>query len=170
MSALRNLPHQDQEEKQKMKRYFDKRYFYKRYHVTENEICPGDYVLVKQRKRNKSSSRFDPKPYRITHRQGTMLTAKRPSHTIMGNIQHTKNFLRGEEEEFDIDEEITHDIPPVNIPPVNMPLRKTYPRHDNSRRPEYYHQKQITTVKFKRYVYMWCYIVITVTSRFLVRR
>ena len=128
MSALRNLPRRDQEQKQKMKRYFDKRY-----HVTENDICPGDYVLVKQRKRNKLSSRFDPQPYRITHRQGTMLTAKRPGHTIMHNIQHfkflskqqPKNFLQGEGEEFDIDEEITHDIPPVNTPPVNMPLQKT---------------------------------------------
>ena len=67
-------------------------------------------------KGNETSYRVVSTQSRTTHRQGTMLTAKRPGHTITRNIQHfkflskqqPKNVLQGEGEEFDIDEEITH--------------------------------------------------------------
>ena len=83
--AIQNLPHRDYESKQKIKSYIDRRY-----HARDSKIDLGDYVLVKQKKKDKLSSRFDSQPYRITQRRGTMLTGTRPGHSITRNIQHFK--------------------------------------------------------------------------------
>ena len=38
-------------------------------------LRPGDTVLVKQPKRNKSMTPFNPKPYEIISKNGSMITA-----------------------------------------------------------------------------------------------
>ena len=38
----------------------------------------GDIVIVRQEKKNQLSARFDPKPYTVTHKKGTMITAGSP--------------------------------------------------------------------------------------------
>ena len=135
--ALRNLPHRDYASKQKIKSYVDKRY-----NAKDSHIVPEDYVLVKQHKRNKLSSKFDPTPYHITERRGTMLTASRPEHSITRNIQHFKflstteprNFsLGGEEEDLDIEDEQPKTV-------QNELQQKKYPRRENRRRPNYFHE------------------------------
>ena len=81
--ALANLPNKDATAKAQMKRQVDGRY-----KAVNKSFSIGDYVLVRQRKRNKLTSRFDPKPYYITNIKGTMLSAQRPGHFITRNIQH----------------------------------------------------------------------------------
>ena len=56
----------------------------------ESKKFIGDTVLVRQRKHNKFSTRYDPKPYRITRINGTMVTASRPGHSITRNISFYK--------------------------------------------------------------------------------
>ena len=71
----------------------------------EREIHVGDTVLVRQRKKNKFSSTFDPKPYRVTRVKGTMITATRPGHYITRNISFYKKVQPQEEEVTDEDYE-----------------------------------------------------------------
>jgi hypothetical protein len=56
----------------------------------EHTIKVGDTVLVRQRKKNKWSTRFDPKPYCVTQVKGTMITATRPGHYITRNSSFYK--------------------------------------------------------------------------------
>ena len=71
-----------------------------------------------------------------------MLTASRPGHSITRNIQHFKflstteprNFsLGGEEEDLDIEDEQPKTV-------QNELQQKKYPRRENRRRPNYFHE------------------------------
>lgn len=53
-------------------------------------IKVGDTVLVRKKKENKWSTRFDPQPYCVTRVKGTMITATRPGHYITRNISFFK--------------------------------------------------------------------------------
>ena len=53
----------------------------------------GDQVLVRQRKRNKLTSRFDCRPYEIIATKGTMITARQNDHHITRNCSHFKPFM-----------------------------------------------------------------------------
>ncbi len=62
----------DQKAKEKMK-------------ISKRRHEPGDLVLVKIKKRNKFTPKYDPKPYVITKRNGSMITAERADHRITRN-------------------------------------------------------------------------------------
>ena len=55
-------------------------------HANEHTILVGDTVLVRQQKKNKLLTRFDPEPYQVTRVKGTMVTATRPGHYVTRNI------------------------------------------------------------------------------------
>lgn len=136
--AIKEAPHRDAQQKLKMKKYVDARF-----HARQPAINKGDYVLVKQPKRNKLSSPFDPKPYCVTRVQGTKLTASRPGHTITRNVQHFKflsklkptNFDQEGEEEDDIDTPGEYE---TTTRPTELYVRK-YPQRIR-RRPDYFHE------------------------------
>ncbi|KAL3864805.1 hypothetical protein ACJMK2_006458 [Sinanodonta woodiana] len=50
----------------------------------------GDSVLVKQEKRDKLSTPFDPKPYEVINKKGSMITARREDHQITRNSSFFK--------------------------------------------------------------------------------
>ena len=47
-----------------------------RFKAKTSRIDVGDLVLVRQRKQNKLSMHFDPSPFRVTSKRGTMITAR----------------------------------------------------------------------------------------------
>ena len=63
----------DRNGKEKMKMNADKFN-----HAKEHTILAGYTVLVRQQKKNKLSTRFDPEAYQVTRVKGTMVTATRP--------------------------------------------------------------------------------------------
>ena len=72
----------------------------------------GDQVLVRQRKRNKLTSRFDCRPYKIVAIKGTMITARRNDHHITRNCSHFKPFsgtLRETNTESDLESDESDD-------------------------------------------------------------
>ena len=79
------LTQRDKLSKEKTKTYFNKRFG-----ARVSRIKVGDFVLVKQPKINKLTSKFDPKPYQVNTIKGTMITARRPNHQITRNVQHFK--------------------------------------------------------------------------------
>src|SRR5664279_966221 len=76
---------QDDKAKHKMKMYADMRN-----NAKPSDLLIGDTVLVKQRKKDKLSSYFDPTPYRIIDKKGSMVTAARGDHSITRNSSFYK--------------------------------------------------------------------------------
>ena len=76
----------DANQKTKMKEYADQRR-----HATPSDINPGDIVLVKQPKHNKTTTPYDSSPYVVTERKGTLVTAKRNEKEITRNSSQTVN-------------------------------------------------------------------------------
>ena len=66
------------QKKEKMKEYADQRQ-----HSKDNDRKVGDTVLVRKTKKNKLSPPFDPKPFTVESRKGTMVTAKRGFQLVM---------------------------------------------------------------------------------------
>jgi len=56
----------------------------------ENCIKPGDTVLLKQPKANKFSAPYNPQPFVVEKRKGTMITAKNDSQTVTRNSSQFK--------------------------------------------------------------------------------
>ena len=70
-----------------MKEYHDKRA-----NAKEGTFNIGDTVLVKQQKKNKLSTRFNPNIYTVKHVKGTMITATSGIHSITRNVSSFKYF------------------------------------------------------------------------------
>ena len=72
-------------------------------------IQVGDRVLLRQRKQNKFSTNFDPKPFRVTRKRGTMITAFRNGKYVTHNSSLFKKvnlkLFEGEGEESDEDDD-----------------------------------------------------------------
>ncbi|CAB3977860.1 Hypothetical predicted protein [Paramuricea clavata] len=103
----------------------------------EVDIKVGDTVLVRQTKKNKWSTRFDPKPYCVTRVKGTMITATRSGHYITRNISFFKKVLQQEiqhNSEDASDEEdyskLDNNLPDTNIEENNELAERRYPARD----------------------------------------
>ena len=75
----------DELAKEKMKCYADKK---ARAQLTEMRV--GDTVLIRQRKNNKFTTKFDISPFQVVRVKGTMVTAVRNEKYVTRNISHFK--------------------------------------------------------------------------------
>ena len=75
----------DKKEKEKMKDYSDKKR-----HAKPSYIKVGDMILIRQNKASKLSTRFDPNPFTVVKRKGTMITATRNGKYLTRNISLCK--------------------------------------------------------------------------------
>ena len=64
----------DSEMKAKQKQYADERN-----HAKSSEICVGDTVLIRQKKRNKLTPAYNPEPFVVEKIKGSMITARSPN-------------------------------------------------------------------------------------------
>lgn len=101
-----NTKFNDQKGKQQMKQYADKRRKAK-----HSNLQVGDKVLVKQDKQNKLTPPYDPKPFEIVKKKGTMITAKREDKHITRNSSKFKPVQNAPAMPGNTDEE-TDTIPP----------------------------------------------------------
>ena len=83
-------------------------------------LRPGDKVLVRQRKRNKFTPKYVPKPYTVTHTKGSMVTAQRRGHTITCNTSFFKRVPLVAETPLREVENYPVPLPPKPRPP-NLP-------------------------------------------------
>jgi hypothetical protein len=79
-SVSTRISHNDAISKSKMKEYADKKR-----HTAPSNLSQGDHVLVKQRKLDKLTPPYDPDPYIVIEKKGSMVTADRDGHTITRN-------------------------------------------------------------------------------------
>ena len=117
----RALKKRDAEEKEKMKKNRDKAS-----RAKESEIDVGDTVLVKQVKNNKFSTKFDARPYKVTRKKGTMITAERNDHTITRNVSHFKKLPNDMNDETmsDLEDDIDFDDLQEDATPRRYPIRE----------------------------------------------
>ena len=86
----------------------------KRARARVSTVAVGDTVLVRQRKRNKFTTRFDPSPFEVMRIKGMMVTAARNEKYITRNISQFKKIpsllkeLEGEESDIS-DDDISED-------------------------------------------------------------
>ena len=95
-------------------------------------IKVGDIILVRQRKHNKLSTRFDPIPLQVVHLNGAMVTACHNGKYITRNVSHFKviNTERkgdDEEEEDDLVSSLNSNsnTPNANANPLQNELRRS---------------------------------------------
>ena len=91
----------DANAKAKMKAHADKR-------AQTSTMKVGDLVLVRQRKQNKLSTRYNPNPFSVIRIKGTMVTARRKDKYITRNSSHFKvisGSMEGVDESSDEEEE-----------------------------------------------------------------
>ena len=108
-------------EKEKMKKNRDKAN-----RAKESEIDVGDTVLVKQIKNNKFSTKFDARPYKVTRKKGTMITAERNDHIITRNVSHFKKMPNDMNNETmsDLEDDIDFDDLQKDAIPRRYPIRE----------------------------------------------
>ena len=62
----------------------------------EGDTQIGDFVLIRQNRRNKFSSNFDPKPHRVVKVKGTTIKALRNGHYVTRNISFYKRIPKND--------------------------------------------------------------------------
>ena len=76
------------QQKEKVKKYVDRTRKAK-----DTDLKVGDTVLVRQDKKNKFSTSYDPQPYKVVSIKGSSVTARRRDKDITRHASFMKNFL-----------------------------------------------------------------------------
>ena len=101
-----SIAQRDAMQKQKMKIYADLKA-----HAHEREIEPGEVVLMRQPKKNKLTTPYNPKPFVVEEKKGSMVTASNGSQTVIRNSSQfkviPKNIAESQENREKKDEEKT---------------------------------------------------------------
>ena len=71
-----------------------KRYADAKRNAKVSSLVIGDSVLVRQQKRNKLTSYYDPSPYKVVDIKGSMVTAERQGHRIVRNNSFFKQISK----------------------------------------------------------------------------
>ena len=80
-----SIAKRDAIQKQKMKIYADLKA-----HAQERQIKPGEVVLMRQPRQNKLSTSYNPKPFVVEEKKGTMVTASNVSQFVPRNSSQFK--------------------------------------------------------------------------------
>ena len=83
--VIKEIKEADNKSKQRMKTYADHKSY-----VKENDTKVGDWVLVKQIKKNKLTPAFNPEPYELIRRNGSQIIAKGYAKVIKQHVNHFK--------------------------------------------------------------------------------
>ena len=118
------LAHNDAVSKMEMKNYADQRR-----HTRDSDIRTGDHVLVKQRKRNKLTPLYDPHPYSVVKKHGSLIVARRDNHFVTRNSSFFKpvqiDVPSEEEEEEEVDEANQFNSQPETVTPKTVSQSQT---------------------------------------------
>ena len=93
----------NEEKKRKSKEYYDKKR-----NVRKTEIDVGEYVLLKERKKGKYLTKFEPSPAKVIKVRGSAITVVRDEKPVTRNISEVKKIKieesSSEEEEYSEEE------------------------------------------------------------------
>ena len=143
-TALRNAKIRDSAQKLKSKQYFDKRFRSK-----TSLIQKGDLVLLKQLKKNKLTTRFDVRRFKVISVKGTVAIIERDGSQIMRNMSFLKKIPEQTSQvkplEFkadnnvmdssDSDDDLEFDTSALDLPIIPRPEFPRQGRPQRNRRP-----------------------------------
>ncbi len=90
--------HKEARDNEKTRRERNKEYADHRRKARKSDIEIGDYVLVRQEKKNKLTANFNPEPYKVIKKTGVEITAQRNNgHKITRNVSHFKKIKKPED-------------------------------------------------------------------------
>lgn len=99
--------------KAKMKEYADEKR-----HTSPSSLTPGSHVLMKQRKINKLTPPYNPEPYTVVQKHGSMVTAERNGHFLTRNSSYFRpvkvTAVPEEDEEHELDRPNNDETPLSN--------------------------------------------------------
>ena len=95
---------QDALAKKRMKQHSDDK---KR--AKESNLTIGDTVLTQQSKRNKFTTKYDPKPYKLARKKGILIEAERNDHRITRNASFFKKLSIQDKGSYDYDDNDDYD-------------------------------------------------------------
>ena len=72
----------------------------------------GDCVILKQRKKDKFTTRFESTPYTVTERKGTKIIAENQRHQVTRKVSFFKKLKEVERESDDAEDNIHRNIEP----------------------------------------------------------
>ncbi|CAB3987364.1 PREDICTED: uncharacterized protein K02A2.6-like [Paramuricea clavata] len=84
-----------EQKKEENKEYYDRN----KKKTKEAGIKKGDFVICKQKRNNKLTSKFDPEHYTVEQRKYNTIIAKRDGKTVTRNVSHFKKVVMEESEE-----------------------------------------------------------------------
>ena len=74
--------------KSKAKAYMDKRH-----NATPSDICQGDQVLLLQKRQNKLTTRYDPRPFTVVKKKGVSVELARGQARLFRNLSMVKKVI-----------------------------------------------------------------------------
>ena len=103
--------HKEARENETKSQAYHKSFADNRRNAKESSIKVGDTVLVKQKRQNKFTSRFNKTPYVVIYRKGTQVIAENnQKHRVKRNVSHFKKFDKRneglEQEESELEDEV----------------------------------------------------------------
>lgn len=88
------------------KKDYNKKFADKKRNVRKSDITTGDYVLVRQERKNKLTPNFNPNPYVVINRQHSRVSARaKNGHIITRNVSHFKKMPNPEQPSSDEEED-----------------------------------------------------------------
>ena len=114
--------HKDARKNELIRKERNKEYADHRRNVKKRDIQMGDYVLVRQERKNKLTANFNPEPYKVIKKTGVEITAQRNNgHKITRNVAHFKKIKKPENDTDDECSDYSETKPAENQRRDNQP-------------------------------------------------
>ena len=103
--------HKEARRNERKRQEYNEKYDSRAHRSRKDDIKQGDHVLVRQNKKNKLSSTYDPTPYVVTKRQNSRVTARsKNGHVITRNVSFFKRISKQTCIETDDDDDERHPV------------------------------------------------------------
>ncbi|CAB4045072.1 Transposon Tf2-9 poly [Paramuricea clavata] len=94
--------HKEARDNEKTRQERNREYANQRRNTRKSDLQVGDYVLVRQEKKNKLTANFNHKPYKVIKKTGSeMLAQSKDGHIVKRNVSHFKRINKPREEDTD---------------------------------------------------------------------
>ncbi|CAB3999343.1 PREDICTED: uncharacterized protein K02A2.6-like [Paramuricea clavata] len=94
--------HKEARDNEKTRQERNREYANQRRNTRKSDLQVGDYVLVRQEKKNKLTANFNHKPYKVIKKTGSEILAQsKDGHIVKRNVSHFKRINKPREEDTD---------------------------------------------------------------------
>ena len=131
--------HKEARDKEKTRQERNREYANQRRNTRKSDLQVGDYVLVRQEKKNKLTANFNHKPYKVIKKTGSEILAQsKDGHIVKRNVSHFKRINKPREEDtddegFDYEENSQDNQPSISNENSEVPRRSSRIRRPPNR-------------------------------------